>query len=51
MRPKEQIINDRRKSEGEKQTEILLDIREILNGKEVKKLKPFGGPIINEEDD
>ena len=51
MRPKEQITNDKRKSEGEKQTEILLDIREILNGKEVKKQEPFGGPIISEEDD
>ena len=51
MRTKEDIQNDRRKSEGEKQTEILLDIREILNGKEVKKQEPFGGPIINEEDD
>jgi len=44
MRTKEDIQNDRRKSEGEKQTEILLDIREILNGKEVKKITPFGGP-------
>ena len=51
MRPKEQITNDRRMSEGEKQTEILLDIREILNGREIKKLEPFGGQIINEEDD
>ena len=36
---------DRAKTEAEKQTEILLDIRELIAGKETKEQEPFGGPI------
>ena len=51
MRSNVIIETDRKLTIYEKQLEVLLDIRELLNGKEIKKQEPFGGPIINEEDD
>lgn len=44
MRDRFKIEQDRKLTTSEKQTEILLDIREILNGKKVEKKVPFGGP-------
>ena len=44
MRTRDEIEFDKRKSTGEKEVEILLDIREILNGKKVENKVPFGGP-------
>jgi len=43
MRSKIIIETDRTKTEAEKQTEILLDIRELLSDKEIKEEEPFGG--------
>ncbi len=42
MRSRIIIETDRAKSETEKQTEILLDIRELLTPKEKPKKKMFG---------
>ena len=49
MRSRIIIETDRAKSETEKQTEILLDIRDLLTPKEKSKPEPFGGPITEWE--
>ena len=45
MRSKIIIETDKTKTMEERKLEVLLDIRELIAGKEVKEPKPFGGPI------
>ncbi len=47
MRDRIKIEFDKARTMEEKKLEVLLDIRELIAGKEVKEEEPFGGPMEN----